>query len=60
MIDILVLAASVAVACARGLVNLPQLSKLEVVAEVPVEEPACIEGLLFYDVSGSVRGGGFV
>jgi hypothetical protein len=33
------------------LANLPKMSQLEVVGEVPIESPACIEGLLFYDVS---------
>ncbi len=34
---------------ASKVMNLPVESKLEVVGEVPVEDPACVEGLMYHD-----------
>jgi hypothetical protein len=39
-----------AAAWGRGIVNLPAKSAIEVLGSIPVEDPACIEGLFFYNV----------
>lgn len=36
---------------ARGIFNLPPQSAIDVLGSVPLEDPACIEGLYFNNVS---------
>lgn len=48
-VETLIFFACVGAACASTVANLPIKSRLDVVGEVSVEEPACIEGLLFHD-----------